>query len=93
MNCSSGRGCGFWFEVWKQFNVFFCRLSVFRHIAGRSREIMSWAAARAVRWSELAVAGTCVDLLTDGWIFAGGKKGGSIERKFFWREIVNGRTY
>ena len=41
------------------------------------------------RWSELAVAVTCVDLLTDRGIFMGGNEGkeGRIEREnFFGRE-------
>ena len=36
-----------------------------------------------IRRSELAVRGTCVDLLTDGGILTGGKKKGRIERENF----------
>ena len=46
-------------------------------------------------WSELVVAGTCVDLLTDQGIFTGGNevKKGRIERQVFLSvKIVNGGT-
>jgi hypothetical protein len=44
------------------------------------------------RWPELAVAGTCVDLLTDEQFFAGGnevKEGRSELENFFGVKIVN----
>jgi hypothetical protein len=52
-------------------------------------------ASNGIKWSKSAVAGTCVDLLTEGGISTGGQevKEGRIEREnFFGVKIVNAGT-